>query len=722
LQVASNGDEKHPLFSCIVESNHGVFIFDERGDKKTVLEGHTTPLKCHAWCSSDTVISVAVDGEARLWTIRGSRVDCTKIKDAAQDVSAVAGLPPKKGVQRFVAWRGGNIIDLFEGAKAACPAKRFDGTILAITTRGDEILVLEQTGQDLCIHVFDDRLAPKNSIELAPVEGKVIDALISSPSGTGDGAFILLDDGSMSGSGDSVSSVTSKVFNSPATSMWLDNESGTLFAGLKDGRVESVAIKAPFSFGKSLGAIEAQDFKITALGASRTALVLVTGGLDGLVAFHEIPATLFKPLAKIVQSAGDAWKAQERVDAKIKMAETFASKGQVKRARQVVETLKTNTSAVDGSKIQDLEARVSDLAKQKEDQKAIKNRLIEYLRMVAEDRGDITIDEIAGSLELSKEDVKTIVRDVAASMEWEYVEAYDVLFLFDRAATIVAKSALETAITNDTSGSRPAYHGSSGTRNRNYRQEREDHRPSRQQRQPRQQPSYNQEGSRNEPRQKRYERERPSQPTTPQQSRPPVQRGNVPPSRTSHDLLAKLIPSVKDQMNAELVGADGQILEMTSLAELTGAVEKQAGSVKYILMDGIISPRLVEIAEKSGVATILGRRLHPNVDKTKTRVDCIEFDRFSSFVATPAREQRRGPERRALDQGAEQDSIERMLLSVLDAVKWKNLNQLLLEARIDDPLNKEIARINMKQLAATGTVEVETHRGEPFYRKSAKQK
>jgi hypothetical protein len=683
-QISWNGDEKQVLLSVIVEGGNDIVLLAPDGEQKQILSGHAEPVSTHDWVSPDSVASVSADGEVRVWTVRGSRVDCVRIKDKYPRPRGIVAIPSvKKSDARFLLWYQDAALQVFEAGKPAGVSKELPGKVLGISALENALLILHDDQGSTKLLVLDMHLAEKQSIAIAlddlPVQvtGFRVDASTY-------GCILL-------GAGGRLVSCTTKDGkvhaldkNEEISAFHVENDTRTVFLGMKSGMVHAVAFRPDLSFIDSIATFEAHEFKITSIALIKKLLLLAIGGLDGILKLARIADSFLQKSKQPAEKPGADWKERERVENKIRQAEDAIDKGEMSRAAELLD-------AVRHAPIPDLDARVGQAeahlrAKSGEQQKsqATRQKLIDFLDHVAEERGEILLGEISKALSMSMADVKRWIKALDAEMEWEYIEQHECLILFDRTASIARVTDIERQISRD-DGSFPG-RGQRRQLGRGREFERRPYHPA-QQRQP-----------------------------VRQQGPPPRFRGMAPAIQANEGdfkILKQVAAGISGKMQASILGSDLKILKTVSLPDLIPVMESISQPTRAIVTDGIISPRLAAIAEKAGVKYIVGQRFHPNLDKSATKVDCLELHELESrsFSPPPSTGMQGTREAPAMSHS----DLEGRLLAVISTIKWQSIDEILASAGITDEFERNLATIKLKQLVASGTLASEVINNIPFF-------
>ncbi|MEX2729625.1 MAG: hypothetical protein Q6353_020370 [Candidatus Sigynarchaeum springense] len=673
-QIAWNEDEKQPLFSVIVEGSPDIVIISPDGEQKHVLSGHAEPVVSHAWLLPDTIASVSAEGEVRVWTIRGSRFDCTRIKDKYPHPRGIVAIPTaKKNDARFLVWYQDATIAVFEPGKPATVTKEWPGNVLAVCALENAIIVLYHEQGSTAIKVLDLNLVEKRSwpimIDDTPVQaiGLKIDVDIF-------GCIILCKSGTIVSCTTKDNKVHSLEKRDEISAIHVERDTRMLFLGMKSGLVHAVSFRPDLSFIDTIATFEAHEFKITALAFNKRLLLLVLGCLDGVLKITRVDAGSIQKVSQISPKPGVDWKDRERAESKIRQADDAIERGDLGRAGELLEAVRRSAIPDLVQRVEQSQARLN--AKAAEQQKVIATRqkLIEFLDRVAEERGEILLAEISKALSMPMADVKRWIKALDAEMEWEYIEQNECLILFDRMMSITRETDIERQmIVENDERYRPK-----GVR-RQLGRRRPAERPGRY---PAQQwQAARQHGAR------------------------PASRAQLPAARISGSdikMLAQAAAGISGKMQASILGPDLKVFKTIAVPDLVPVLETISQPAGAIVTDGIISPRLAANAEKVGVKYIVGQRLHPNLDRAAINVDCIELheleSRMSSFVAgSDARETRDMTSTPRTD-------LEGKLLAVISTTKWQSIEEILSSANIKDDFERNLAKIKLKQLVASGTL------------------
>jgi hypothetical protein len=178
-------------------------------------------------------------------------------------------------------------------------------------------------------------------------------------------------------------------------------------------------------------------------------------------------------------------------------------------------------------------------------------------------------------------------------------------------------------------------------------------------------------------------------------------------------ILKQVADGISGKMQASILGSDLKVLKTISLPDLIPAMESISQPTRAIVTDGIISPRLAAIAEKAGVKYIVGQRFHPNLDKSATKVDCLELHELEGRSFSPPPSNGMQAPRPAPEMSP--SNLEGRLLAVISPTKWQSLDEILASARITDDFERNLAAIKLKQLVASGMLISEVINNKSFF-------
>jgi len=673
-QVAWNKDEKQALLSVVVEGGRDIVLLAPDGEQKQVLSGHAEPVISHAWLLPDTVASVSAEGEVRVWTIRGSRVDCTRIKEKYPDPRGIVALPSaKKTDARFLLWHQDAAIAVFEAARPATLSKALTGKIHVVCALENALLVLRHEQGATIMELLDFNLAGKKAMQVSiddtPLQaiGLDIDANIC-------GCIVLCKGGSITSCTTKDGKVHVLGQKEEISAIHVEKDTRTLFIGGKSGMVRSVAFRPDLSFIDTIATFEAHEFKITALALERKLLSLAIGGLDGVLKIAHISESCMQKAKLPPPKPGADWKDRERAENKLRQAEEAIDKGETARAAELVDAVRRSPVPGLEQQLTRLETRLRAKAGEQQKAQAIRQKLIEFLDHVAEERGEILLGEISKSMAMPMADVKRWIKALDEEMEWEYIEQQECLILFNRTMSITRETDIERQMTVE-----------SDERFR-YKRERR------------------QLGQRR-PAERRDRYPAPERQSARQRDTRPWYKESSPVDRLDGQemaILKQIAAGISGKMQASIVGPDLKSIKIVPLSDLISAMETISRPARAIISDGIISPRLVTIAEKAGIRQIVGQRLHPNLDRAAVKVDCIEFHELESKpISPPASGSKQEPHDAA---GTSRTDLEGKLLAVFSTTKWQNIEEILSRANIKDEFERNLAAIKLKQLAASGTL------------------
>ena len=73
-------------------------------------------------------------------------------------------------------------------------------------------------------------------------------------------------------------------------------------------------------------------------------------------------------------------------------------------------------------------------------------------------------------------------------------------------------------------------------------------------------------------------------------------------------LVSKIYPDLNETLEAVALDADNNQLFKVPISELVGKLSTQTG-IKYLLLDGIITQRLLDGAKQAGIVCVMGHRI-----------------------------------------------------------------------------------------------------------------
>ncbi len=683
-QISWNGDEKQALLSVIFEGGHDVVLLAPDGEQKHVLSGHTEPVTAHDWVSPDSVASVSVDGEVRVWTVRGSRIDCVRIKDKYPRPRGIVPIPSaKKSDARFLLWYQDASLAIFVAGKPVGIPKQLTGKVLGIYAWENILLLLHEDQGSTKLVVLDMNLVETQSRAIAlddpPVQftGFKVDASTY-------GCFLLDTKGHLASCTTKDGKLHVLEKGEEISAFHVERDTRTAFLGMKSGMLYAVAFRQDLSFIDSIASFEAHEFKITAIALVKKLLLLAVGGLDGILKIGRIADSCFQKSKQPIQKPGADWKERERVESKLRQAEDAVGKGEMSRAAELLDVVRQAAVPDLDVKVGQVEALLRAKSGEQQKSQATRQRLIDFLEHVAEERGEILLGEISKALSMPVAEVKRWIKALDAEMEWEYIEQHECLILFDRTASIARVTDIERQMSRD-DRSFPA-RGQRRQLGRGQQAERRPYYPA-QQRQP-------------------------AKPQGP----PPRPYGRVPAFQANEGdftILKQVAAGISGKMQASILGSDMKIVKIVSLPDLIPFMESISQPARGIVTDGIISPRLAAIAEKAGVKWIVGQRLHPNLDKSAAKVECIELHELESksFQAHPSNDMKETHDTTEISRSG----LEEKLLAVISPTKWQNMDEILVSARITDEFERNLAVIKLKQLVASGMLISEVINNKSFF-------
>nr|MDO8116052.1 hypothetical protein [Candidatus Sigynarchaeota archaeon] len=683
ISIEWNGDAKNALFSTLVENDAIIRIFTKEGDLKWTLEGHQAPVKAATWCAPEILVSVSADGELRQWTLRGSKHDCVKARSTAPNVVSMAPLPmtTRNAPPRCALLQSDGMISIIEPQKGLLAQKAFlgcagmlpcenEGGLHVITQEGGRINhvqvdgTLQETGQ----RVSRDASFSIKKLQFVKDAGNIVGIMLIDDEGkliswnVNDNKMHVLED------------------LKDASSAFIDHSTSTLFVGTKNGTVRCYPVRKNLSIGEKLFSIDAHDFQVTSVHASSMHLKLVSGSMDGILVFHDLARDAFQVIKDGEQKPGIDWRESERLENKLHLAEDLIEKRQFDRASEVLSEVEGMPGASQNEVIDRIKAKLAIAISKKESESEKHQKLLSYLERVARDRGDILLAEICKDLGITKQDLVRTIKSLDEEMDWEFVEKYECLFLFKRERAITSMPVLEHR------------HAERHDRRSNDRRE---YQPQKQRRTLlHRDPRYHPMRDANDHR----------------AAKPPMTKGQVPGG------IVKAIATVKDCMKAAFLDNNGNVMQQVAVPDLIRELEGSTKKIAYILTDGIVSPRLVEQSERSGVKGIIGRRLHPNVDPRKTTARVMEFDEIDTSAVVEM-----GPDPRQPRKESEPGKIEQSIINVLEFDKWKTSDQVMAALEITDSIEQQVIMIKLKQLVTTRAIQTEMHEGKQYFKRVKEQ-
>lgn len=650
----------------LVQGDPAIHVLDASGDVKHRLEGHKAPVISACWLAGDAIASIDTAGEIRAWLMRGSKVDCTRVRDVADSPVGVAPWPARqRGIQRFVAWSAGGTVHLVEQGVVNGKA-RFDAPVLAAApvAGADPVHVLVSSGRQATVH------------ELAPGMSARVVASLDDPRWDGAASAVIVPGAAVlatGASGDvlSVPLVQGKLHElrpgTTVTAVAADAVSRTAVLGTRSGSILAWACRNDWSFIDRLVSIDVHDFSITAIDVHPSGLV-ACGTLDGMFKLFKAPPGFLQARQQPATPRDPGWQDVERVENKLAQTRACLSRGDHGKAREVLDGVEALKIPGFDQAIREIDAGIKDLEVKKAAEASMKDRVVGFLRGVARERGDILLDEIASALGISKNRLKPLVKEMSTSMAWEYVDQHECLFLFERIPQITREVRLPAAPGRRHDG--PPPRGPPGRR---------------------QGPPHRHE--------------------TPFRDRhAPRPAGPGIDSRIA-SLLAREVPAVDGSMKASAYNAKNKCIATVPLGELSAYLDtptaRDAG-ITVLVTDGIVSPRLAMQARALGIVAIAGKRLHPNLDATGAGPPrCVEFDAVLAISGDVEAGSATGGE-----------DIRGSILDLLDRETWVPEREVLERLALPGEVEAGLARVKLKQLAAAGDVLAEFHAGERFYRKA----
>ncbi|NMC05634.1 MAG: hypothetical protein GYA24_10505 [Candidatus Lokiarchaeota archaeon] len=678
-QISCNKDERQPLIAVIVDGNRDIVLLAPDGEQKLAMSGHADPVIAFDWISNDTAASISSRGEVRAWTIKGKRVDCTCFKDRCPKPRGLVAIPSaRRGDTRFVTWYQDGSIGVFDAMKPGMVSKIFPGQVLGICGVENTIITMIRDEDVTRMVLLGPDLAEKRSL-VVDFPGTIVAMAGILLDGTNPGCMLLDDAGRVV----SITSTDGKAHvldkGEIVSASCMDKDTRTLFLGMKSGVIRSVAFRPDLTFIDTVDAFEAHEFKITAIELIKKPPVIAVGGLDGIVKLGRAEEAWFQKSKQSMAKPVIDLKERERVENKLRQAEDAVAKGDTTRAEELVTAARQANIADLAGRIVQVENRIREQRAVQQQAQATRHKLIDFLERVAEERGEILVAEIGKALSMPVVEVKRWIKALDAEMEWEYIEQHECLILFDRSMSIARETDIERMMSRDAMQRPRGGQRRQLGRGRQY------------------------EGRPHPPAPRR-------QVARPQDAPPRPDLVTDACRATGAELVSfkHVASSMSGKMQASILGPDLHVMKTMPLPDLVPALESIQSRVHAVVTDGIISPRLVTIAEKAGAKFIIGQRLHPNLDKNTTRVACIEFHELERGLVKPSPARDGGePHGSTETRQAGSKDIETRLLAVISGTKWQSADEILASARITDEFERNLANIKLKQLVASGTLKSE---------------
>ncbi|MHA1699710.1 MAG: hypothetical protein ACTSWN_12775, partial [Promethearchaeota archaeon] len=682
LSLRWNGDNTDSLISVIVEGSSDLLVYDGGGDLVHELKGHATSIEHQAWLTTHQICTVSANGELRVWELRGKKFDCVKFKREFRDVQALASLvPPKRFKNRFLVFLKNDTLILVENNEIRREIELpTAGRVLYSIQSGEDVILALDLDNYLEIVFMDGDLSTKKQVTIKEIEGPRLARLVQL-GGNGVGIFAVNKEQKIAAFNLDKKERHRLKIDDDISCLAVDMESRTLFAGNMKGGVKSIGFDLGVGSFSYLGEFAAHDFKITALDYTPRDQYLITGSFDGVINFWMLPQSMINKIKEKIPSSELDWREREKFEKKYHLLQSLIAKNQLDKALRVLDDLKSNVLRGYERKIEQLTIDLARKQKALKEEQALKTKVIRFLNEVSEDRGDILLDEIVKALDIAKEKIINIIRKAEEEMEWEFVEKYDCLFLFNRTASIAGISKIEQEIARS-SRSRQKY---------------------------RREPSRRYErGNR-----QRHGTRGPRLMTPATDSR--LKRLDLPPREFS--LVENTIRSITDRMSAVVIDKNGKVSKRLNVVELIPFLERENVKSKFIIMDGIISPRLLNVAEKLNIEMIFGRRIHPRVDIESSKVKCFEFEDLEAIK----RNRQVKMKSAAVSDGKSQQllspaEIERKLMDIMTEDKWEKLDVILEKAGIKKgSMDWTLANVKLRQLVDAGKIEKEIYKNIQYF-------
>ncbi|MFX0102302.1 MAG: hypothetical protein ACFFCS_22245 [Candidatus Hodarchaeota archaeon] len=465
--------------------------------------------------------------------------------------------------------------------------------------------------------------------------------------------------------------------NNKIRSFQFDDSTRTLIIGDKDGVISTYGVNESFNEMNELFSFDAHDFGISALCYFSRMNSLATGSISGLLKFWKTDVDFVQKQSTTAGKTLISLKEEGKLMEKIANLKKLIQRNDIEKARYIFGQI--NPGAIKGfeKEYKEIKAIIEKKTRLLEEKKSKEHELITFLDRVAEERGSILLDEIVGTLGQDKGELVHIIESLIDEMDWEFVPKHECLFLFNRSTSIIQESAFEKEI---------SYKGQ-------YRvKQRQDYRS-----RPRREDDRKQKHA--------------AGPRLEQDS-----LKNISVSENDQDLLKECMAQVENEMSAIVVERNKKVSDPIPVTDLVNDLEKITKPILYLVTDGIISPRLASVASEKKCKLVLGRRIHPKLDKEQVKMACLEFDNISMLKSLDSKDAREKDDRTDKDALMSPKRIEKLILETLQDGKWKKLDEILEESKITKSSDKMLAKIKIKQLVESGEILKEKENGFDYFK------
>ncbi|MHA1792663.1 MAG: hypothetical protein ACTSVI_08465 [Promethearchaeota archaeon] len=705
VEIKSNCYQKNVMYSLIAEKNNKIYIFNSNGELLHELGPGPSFVVTHEWVSPVVIAAVYKDGTMRTWEIKGAKSEFKRIKEKVRgDVKCIVSLNPPSSFSRNIDF----LITFQDGALARLKNNEFSklqvqvgGNISCCHSFNGKIYFATDDKGLLKIHSMELTLDGLNSFQIFQVEDGLNKFRVIGHPNKNTLACLLLSGGKLQTWNLENKKTHLMKSDDHAEDFSLDNASRSLAVAFKSGIVEFLPLGENYTFKEFTSRFTAHEFRLSSIFLDGKNKILITTDIAGIVKFWKVPAELLPSKNASKVSAVDKWMIKEQVTQKIKIAKDALAKGRIEKARAIIQDLKGKVSKEFKMELNNIEQEIDMTLKASEKEKQMEEKLVSFLNEVSMDRGEILIDEIAQETKIPKKKVIELIKKLSFELEWEFVEEHECLFLFGRESMITEKISLERE-----PRSYQKQRERNWQRSHNKRARMDYHRPDTRR--------YSRANVRETSRQKSGSRLRDRREgQLPREIR-------LPPgfqlSKNQANILKSSYSLILNKMKAIIFEKNTNKGKTVALTNLMNELEKMKGNINYIITDGIISPRLVEMASEKNAKLILGRRIHPKLSNASNNVACMVLSDLDSFIS--------GTKQEISGEKISQDEnepltpvkIEQYILKFLKDKKWHDAKSIERGTGVSDPFDVQIFKVKLKQLLQAGKIESDSYNNETYYK------
>ncbi|MHA1681507.1 MAG: hypothetical protein ACTSUE_10885, partial [Promethearchaeota archaeon] len=396
IDIKSNGNSAPtPLVSVIIEENPVVQVLDINGEKKYSLEASTTPF-FQEWLREDVLVTIHA-GEVRVWSLRGSKHDCNRIKKDASNVVGILPIRGKRRDARFIAvCRDGNHLLYKEKQLVPLEPNTIEVTCRPLATstspRFFSIICFDEGKLRVDVLSMDLEKVESHEIQHHHVEkGEKIRVI--ERNGSTAGYMHLNSEGILLGCSFSEAGKQRKLgSDTPVSAFTYDQPTGTVVMGFKDGMINTCRLQKNLGFSDMESEIQGHDFRISCMDLP-TRTSLITGGIGGIIKLWNLEPGFFpKEVVPQTTSATSNYKEMEQIKRKISMLHNFIQKAEIPKANTTLKELKTmKLNQEFAQKVSELENELEELTSRNHSKREMKGKLVSFLDKIAETRGDILV-------------------------------------------------------------------------------------------------------------------------------------------------------------------------------------------------------------------------------------------------------------------------------------------------------------------------------------------